>query len=363
MNLTELARYKDPNLEFDAETFVASRHSTGGARWIGFDISPSSRPQMRLRNVLNLRPFASFPDTVGWQIGWPDELGGDSSDKARAVTLSLRGADGEELAKTRILVERGSLRPLQFTWPVSDVWSDRRVDISVHLDADASGPVFLGVSRMLRRTDLVGRIRGTGVEIGPGMSPQVLPGPNTNVLYVDEMTRDDWEKTYAYKRVKWEETAAKVDFSLYRSGGALNLPVEDRSQDFIFGSHVFEHLVNPMQHLANWLKKLKSGGKIYMIIPYAKASLDYRQETSTLSDILAEFATGDTALLLKHYKRIFGPKAEQALAEHRSLHIHFYTPELLADIFLYARENLGLKRYRIHHHDNYREMFFELEKV
>lgn len=363
MNLTELARYKDPNLEFDAEKFVASRHSIGSVRWIGFDLQPSSRPQMRLKNVLNLRPFASFPDSVGWQIGWPEELGGGASDTTRTVTLRLQDTDGAELAKKVIQVEPGSLCPLELSWPVANLWSDRGVDISVQLDNKASGPVFLAVSRMLRRTDLVGRIKGTGVEIGPGMSPQVLPSTNTNVIYVDEMTREDWEKTYSYKREKWEETASKVDFSLYRSGGALNLPVEDNSQDFIFGSHVFEHLVNPLLHLSNWLKKLKSGGKIYMIIPYAKASLDYRQQTSTLPDILAEFGAGDTSLLLKHYKRIFGAKAEQAFAEKRSLHIHFYTPELLSDMFLYARDNLGLKRYRIHHHDNYREMFFELEKA
>lgn len=29
----------------------------------------------------------------------------------------------------------------------------------------------------------------------------------------------------------------------------------------------------------------------------------------------------------------------------------------------YARDNLGLTRYRIHHHDNYREMVFQLEKA
>ena len=363
MNLTELARYKDPNLEFDGDAFVASRHSMDGARWIGFDLKPSSLPQLRLKNVLALRPFASFPETVGWRVAFPEGMAGSASEAARTVAIRLQDSTGAQLSRSVITVERGRMTPIEFLWPSADLWSDRAIDLSVHLDGAAPGPVFLSVSRMLRRSDFVSRISGTGVEIGPGMSPQVLPSPATNVLYVDEMTKEDWEKTYAYKREKWEETAAKVDFSLFRSGGAFNLPVEDKSLDFIFGSHVFEHLVNPMQHIANWMAKLKPGGHVYMIIPYAKASLDYRQATSTMPDVLAELQSGNIALEFKHYQRIFGAKAEQAFAERRSLHTHFYTPELLADMFEYARDKLGLKRYRIHHHDNYREMFFELEKA
>jgi hypothetical protein len=362
MNLTELARYKDPNLEFDPDTFISIRHSMNGSRWIGFDLKPSPRPQMRLKNVLGLRPFASFPETLGWQVARPDDLDGVDHG-ARTAHLRLQDSAGAEIAHTAVSVAAGRMMPVQFDWPLHNLWSDRDVDLSVHLDSDAAGPLFLAVSRLLRRSDLISQIRGTGVEIGPGMSPQIFPGPDINVLYVDEMTKEDWEKTYAYKREKWEGDAIKVDFSLYRSGGALNLPVENGSLDFIFGSHVFEHLVNPLQHVANWLGKLKSGGRIYMIIPYARASLDYRQATSTMPDLLAEYQSGGTALEFKHYKRIFGAKAEKAFAEHRSLHVHFYTPELLADIFEYAGANLGLKRYRIHHHDNYRELFFSLEKA
>ena len=49
------------------------------------------------------------------------------------------------------------------------------------------------------------------------------------------------------------------------------MPVPDNSLDFIFGSHVFEHLANPIGHLKRWHAKLKPGVTLMHVIAMTRA--------------------------------------------------------------------------------------------
>ncbi len=363
MNLSELIRYADACLAFETDPINATRQSIGGARWLGADIEPRAKAQLRLKDVLSLRPMAHFPDQIGWFAALAE---GAHADARGAVRLTLQHVQGEqrETIWTKVFdVRAGALTPLVLNWPKSGIYSGARVDLSVHALPESSAAIFLAVSQIVRRSDFIGPIKGLGIEIGPGMTPQILPGPEIDVLYADEMTKQDWQKVYSYKKDKWEEAAEKVPWDRFRSGGAFNLPAEDNSLDFIFGSHVFEHLVNPIQHLSNWLGKLRPGGSIFMIHPHLDASLDFRQAPSLLADLIAEYQKGGAAFELKHYERMYGASAKQAMAERRSLHVHFYNPDNLAALLGYAQQHLGARAFRIHHHRNYREMFYQLIKA
>jgi len=52
--------------------------------------------------------------------------------------------------------------------------------------------------------------------------------------------------------------------------GTKELPFRDGTLDFICGSHVIEHIENPVQAIDNWLKKLRVGGMLLLIIPHKK---------------------------------------------------------------------------------------------
>jgi SAM-dependent methyltransferase len=43
---------------------------------------------------------------------------------------------------------------------------------------------------------------------------------------------------------------------------------DDNSLDFVFSSHLLEHLEKPLDAIAEWTKKLKSGGILFMYLPH-----------------------------------------------------------------------------------------------
>ncbi len=361
MNLTELVRYEKDCLEFDASHMRSARHIIQGEKWQGFELEPSSKPQFRLKDVLRLRPFSRRPSRFGWSLSTlPAENGG--APLLAPLSVSLERADSREVVWRGVISALAdNLASLTVEWPELETGSS--LDLVIHLPEAAGAPAFLAVSRLLPRAEFIARISGSGVEIGPGMSPQIFPSDQTRVLYVDEMTKEQWQETYAYKKDKWEEASKTVDWSLFRSGGALDLPVEDESLDFIFGSHVFEHLVNPLQYVSNWLTKLKAGGTAYMIIPNADASLDFQQQPSTLAQAEEEFRLHKMEPEYSHYLAIFGErKAKRAMEEKRSLHVHFYNPRNLDELLNHARSEFGFSAYKIYAQENYRELFFTLTK-
>jgi SAM-dependent methyltransferase len=45
------------------------------------------------------------------------------------------------------------------------------------------------------------------------------------------------------------------------------LPVEDGSQDIVIARHILEHMQDPIQVLAIWIKKLKKNGRLILALP------------------------------------------------------------------------------------------------
>jgi len=75
------------------------------------------------------------------------------------------------------------------------------------------------------------------------------------------------EHTYRDSQLNMGEQPMKID--LYGDGS--NIPVADKSQDFVLSSHVFEHIPNPISALLEWQRVLKPGGYVVMIVPQPDA--------------------------------------------------------------------------------------------
>jgi SAM-dependent methyltransferase len=271
------------------------------------------------------------------------------------MTESLTGV----VVSERLLVASEE-KPVEIPlpWPALSAKKLPPLDLVIEAHATNSEKLFLSVTPLLNRQDLIKLCRGVGVEIGPGVNPQVLTGFGVDVIYCDEMDRDEWERTYAYKKHTWAARADSTPWHLYRRASADELPVADESLDFIFASHVFEHLVNPLGHLEHWLSKLRPGGLIAAIVPNAESSVDYSRALSTLPEIIAQVG-GPMRPGREHYARFFGEKeADRRLSEKRSFHAHFYTPENLGALLSHAVRHNGLAWYQIQHRGNYQEIFF-----
>lgn len=48
----------------------------------------------------------------------------------------------------------------------------------------------------------------------------------------------------------------------------INLPYPDKSLDFVFASHVLEHIEHPLFSLKEWFRVLKIGGYMILMVPH-----------------------------------------------------------------------------------------------
>lgn len=322
-----------------------------GHERIGLALGTADAPQIIIENVQLHRPLRSFPPDCGW---W------GVSDASAQLQLRLRALSGEVLAEKNYELSNTPTL-LELPWPPLSP----SLLPAANIDVLASGgsDVFLAISKKLERKNISSLCRGTGIEIGPGVTPQILARPDVDVLYAEEKSREDWLKTYAYKMHKYDAVDVEaLPWERYRVATAFNLPAEDNTLDFIFASHVFEHVVNPIGHLQHWLSKLKSGGIIAGILPHCDYSVDYQMLPSMLPTMALEYQRGERTPNINHYRMIFGKDAETKMAEGRTLHVHFYNERNVQDLFNFISSQLPLAGFRIQWERNYKEFFFVVVK-
>jgi SAM-dependent methyltransferase len=151
---------------------------------------------------------------------------------------------------------------------------------------------------------------------------------------------------------------------------AVNITlVENDYYDFVFSSHMLEHVANPLKAINEWLRIIKKGGHIIIIVPEKSACFDHKREYSMFSTLLSQYEknVGEDDLstlpeiLMKH-DLIMDPPAGDLGAftkrsldnfNNRCLHHYVYNDELLIKIcnyfkceFIYNETN-GLNRWFI----------------
>ncbi len=238
LNLYDLFKRASPHIHVD-QGIVDERHDIEGVRHLGFAVPPGAR--IVLKRLQEFRPLQRFPGRTGWTIF--SHPAHDSPARLRVRLLNT--GTGAVLEQRGLAARPGVSADVPLPWPALSAAPVPCADIELLADEGNVSPLFLSVTPMLDRSALIALCRGVGVEIGPGTNPQVLASDGVDVTYCDEMDREEWERTYAYKKSTWASRVDATPWYLYRRASAENLPVEDSSLDFIFASHVFEHLVNP----------------------------------------------------------------------------------------------------------------------
>lgn len=98
-------------------------------------------------------------------------------------------------------------------------------------------------------------LRGSGIEIGAGTSPQRLP-PGAEALYFDSRNVEELNKHFGAP-IHYD-VHSLASFETHFQSGA----------DFLIAHHVLEHAPDPIGTLRTWHKLVKHGGTFVLSVPY-----------------------------------------------------------------------------------------------
>lgn len=130
---------------------------------------------------------------------------------------------------------------------------------------------------------------------------------------------------------------------------ATNLElINDETYDFVLSSNNLEHIANPMKAISEFLRVLKGGKLIVILVPCKQYTFDHRREDTTFEHILKDYVNGIRENDLTHLEEILekhdlsldkpaGTKenfAERSRNnfKNRCLHHHVFSNRLLKDI-------------------------------
>jgi SAM-dependent methyltransferase len=337
---------RDPNLLVEGDVVLAKR-DVREETWRGVELRAGGG--FTIPNVRRFVSFRAFPETCGWMV---------ETDPRLQLELKFRRSGSDEELSSRAF--SGAFQPVTLPWPRAIL---DELDLRVEAVGRGKGAIFLANHRALSREWLIALAVGTGIEIGPGPQPQIMPGPRVNVSYVEQMPPDEWNQLYN-KSGKFPVRPEL--WGNYIVGEASDLPVPNGSLDFIFGSHVFEHLANPIGHLKAWRRKLAPGGKVICVVPDLAGTKDAVHERSTLEEWRQELDQNIWRPTECHYVRHLRFPREhavirEAVERQQSIHAHYYDNINCQILLDFAVKNLGYANYFIEHTPNHKDFHFVLK--
>lgn len=134
--------------------------------------------------------------------------------------------------------------------------------------------------------------------------------------------------------------------------------IPDSTYDFVISSNCLEHVANPLKALNEWLRILKPGGKILLVLPNKDFCFDHNRPITLFSHLLDDYKNNTKEDDLTHLEEILklhdlsmdlpAGNFEQFKArslknfENRALHHHVFDIPLLREIFTYLNLNILL---------------------
>lgn len=77
-----------------------------------------------------------------------------------------------------------------------------------------------------------------------------------------------------------------------------DLPLKNNSVDYVISSHVIEHFFDPIKAIKEWLRVVKPGGYVFMIVPHRDRTFDRKRALTSVSELMDRY---DQKLKLENY--------------------------------------------------------------
>lgn len=116
----------------------------------------------------------------------------------------------------------------------------------------------------------------TGIEIGASAQNPF----NLKALNVD--FTDDLNTVFKEEERLCTGTCAQVH--IVAPGDKL--PLEDGEVDFVISSHAIEHFYDPIKTMQEWLRVVRPGGYVYVIVPHKERTFDKDRPRTTLAELI-----------------------------------------------------------------------------
>ena len=188
------------------------------------------------------------------------------------------------------------------------------------------------------------KLYGKGLEIGPLHRP-MLRHDGMDIDYIDRCT-------VAELRAHYPELKDLPLVEPHIIGDAETLAnVPDAKYDFLISAHVIEHMKNPLGSLEQWCRVLKTGGKLYLIVPDKRATFDKKRVRTTLPHMILDYQSPSDQRDYEHYLdyaiHVHDMKEQAAIVEadrlrttDYSIHFHVFLPGDVIDLISWFSANV-----------------------
>ncbi len=186
---------------------------------------------------------------------------------------------------------------------------------------------------------------GEGLEIGPLHRPMKTHS-QMNVKYIDRYSVEDLRSHYPELN---ELPLVEPDIL----GDAETLSsVDDSSFDFIISAHVIEHMKNPLLSLENWIRVLKPGGSLYLIVPDKRMIFDKNRSRTSLEHLILDYLQPSEERDFEHFldyaKNVHSKHGDLAIEEAQklvrddySIHFHVFIPTDILKLLNWFDQNVA----------------------
>ena len=214
-------------------------------------------------------------------------------------------------------------------------------------------------------------LSGYGLDIGPLHRPMVKH-KGMQVRYVDRFPVEKLREHYP-ELAKFD--LIEPDF-LDDAETLSTFP--DNTEDFVIASHVIEHMRNPIGAVENWLRVLKTGKHLYLVVPDYRKIFDKHRKRTTLQHMIEDYTDPSPFRDRDHYWEyaekvnceFFGRPLDVEEETIRlfytdySIHFHTFTPDSMFALLQYVSGYLQpIEIVDSVAHDDEEEFHFLVEKL
>lgn len=124
--------------------------------------------------------------------------------------------------------------------------------------------------------------------------------------------------------------------------------------DFLVSAHCLEHIANPMKALEEWLRVLKPGGFMLLVVPDKNFTFDHNRNYTSFTHLLSDYESDTTEDDLTHLPEILAlhdlkldpgagtdyavfKKRSEANFTNRALHHHVFSQDVLRQCLEYFK--------------------------